>query len=98
MGKKLYVGNLSFDTTDADLRGLFEPLGVCESVAVIMDRDTGRSRGFAFVEMGSPGEAEVAVTTLNGSELQGRALTVSEARERTNDKGRSGGYSGPQGH
>jgi len=97
MGKKLYIGNLSFDTTSADLKALFEPIGICESVSVIMDRDTGRSRGFAFVEMGSPGEARAAVTKLDGSEFQGRSLTVCEARERT-ERSSAGGYSGPQGH
>lgn len=90
MGKKLYIGNLSFDVTDADLKELFTPLGACESVSLITDRDTGRSRGFAFVEMSSSSEAEAAIAQLNGTELHGRALTVSEARER------SGGSSQPR--
>src|SRR2546430_817582 len=82
MGKKLFVGNLSFDTTSADLEALFSQAGTCESAAVITDRATGRSRGFGFVEMSSASEAERAVAELNGHELQGRKLNVSEARER----------------
>src|SRR5438094_580529 len=81
MGKKLFVGNLSFDTTSADLEALFSQAGTCESAAVITDRATGRSRGFGFVEMSSASEAERAVAELNGHELQGRKLNVSEARE-----------------
>ncbi len=83
MGKKLYVGNLSFDTTSADLEALFAPFGTCESSAVITDRDTGRSRGFGFVEMSSSSEAQAAIAALNGREHQGRTLTVNEARERS---------------
>lgn len=98
MGKKLYIGNLSFDTTDADLKALFSPLGACDSVSLITDRETGRSRGFAFVEMSSSSEAEAAIAQLNGSELQGRSLKVSEARERASDRNRSRGYSGVRGH
>ena len=89
MGRKLYVGNLAFAVTDRDLEGLFAEAGACESVAVITDRDTGRSRGFGFVEMGSDSDAEKAIGQLNGREFMGRALNVSEAREREN--GRSGG-------
>src|SRR5205809_856291 len=90
MGKKLFVGNLSFDTTSADLEALFSQAGTCESAAVITDRATGRSRGFGFVEMSSASEAERAITELNGHELQGRKLNVSEARERAGGGGGSG--------
>jgi len=82
MGKRLFVGNLSFDTSDADLRGLFSTVGTCVSVSIMMDRMTGRSRGFGFVEMSAPDEAQRAITQLNGRELQDRAISVSEARER----------------
>jgi RNA recognition motif-containing protein len=87
MGKKLYVGNLAFATTSADLEQLFSEVGTCESAAVITDRATGRSRGFGFVEMSSESEAEKAISDLNGRELQGRKLNVSEARERTGGGG-----------
>src|SRR5437016_3409951 len=93
MGKKLFVGNLSCDTTSADLEALFSQAGTCESASVITDRATGRSRGFGFVEMSSASEAERAITELNGHELQGRKLNVSEAREGTGGAGggRGGG-------
>src|SRR5206468_12453770 len=94
MGKKLFVGNLSFDTTSADLEALFSQAGTCESAAVITDRATGRSRGFGFVEMSSASEAERAVAELNGHELQGRKLNVSEARERAGGGGGGGGGGG----
>ena len=87
MGKKLFVGNLSFDTTSEDLEAFFSEVGTCESVSVITDRETGRSRGFGFVEMSQISEAEQAIAELNGRELQGRPLTVSEARERSRDRG-----------
>src|SRR5215813_5248383 len=90
MGKKLFVGNLSFDTTSADLESLFSQAGTCESASVITDRATGRSRGFGFVEMSSQSEAERAMADLHGHELQGRKLTVSEARERTGGGGGGG--------
>jgi len=90
MGKKLFVGNLSYETTSADLEALFSPVGPCESATVITDRDTGRSRGFGFVEMSSSSEAQAAVTELNGHELGGRTLNVSEARERSGGGHRSG--------
>jgi len=83
MGRKIFIGNLSFDTTSQDLEGLFAKFGTCESAAVITDRATGRSRGFGFVEMTSSGDAQKAIAELNGQEVQGRALNVSEARERT---------------
>jgi RNA recognition motif-containing protein len=91
MGKKLFVGNLSFDTTSDDLQDLFAQIGTCESARVITDRDTGRSRGFGFVEMGSNGEASRAVTELNGREVGGRQINVSEARE---PSGGGGGFGG----
>jgi RNA recognition motif-containing protein len=91
MGKKLFVGNLSYDTTGEDLKELFSQAGTCESASVITDRATGRSRGFGFVEMSTAAEAERATNELNGHELQGRRLTVSEARERTGGGGGGGG-------
>jgi RNA recognition motif-containing protein len=96
MGKKLFIGNLSFDTTTSDLEELFGGVGTCQSVAVITDRATGRSRGFGFVEMNSAAEAQKAITELNGKELQGRTLNVSEAKERSSDGGggRGGGGGG----
>ena len=93
MGKKIFVGNLSFDTTSADLESLFSQVGTCESVSVVTDRETGRSRGFGFVEMNSAEEAEKAIAALNGRELQGRALNVSEARERSGGGERARGFS-----
>ena len=80
MSKKLYVGNLSFQTTEADLTNMFEPYGTVESARIIMDRDTGRSKGFAFVEMSEDEAAEKAIAALNGQEFGGRALTVNEAK------------------
>src|SRR5262249_4004999 len=97
MGKKLFVGNLSFDTTSADLEALFAEAGTCQWAAVIPDRGTGRSRGFGFVEMGSEEEAERAIAELNGRELQGRKLNVSEARERAGGGGGGGGGGRPRG-
>lgn len=79
MTKKLYVGNLSFQTTEDELENLFAQIGGVESVRIITDRDTGRSRGFGFVEMGD-GDADKAIEQLNGNEFDGRALTVNEAR------------------
>lgn len=97
MGKKIFVGNLSFDTTSADLEALFSEVGHCESASVITDRATGRSRGFGFVEMSSAPEAQQAINTLNGRELQGRTLNVSEAKERTGGGGGGGGGDRPRG-
>ena len=90
MGKKLYVGNLSYGTTDSDLQNLFGPHGTVQSAQVIMDRDTGRSKGFGFVEMDSGEQAQAAITALNGQEVNGRALTVNEARPREERNGRGG--------
>ena len=98
MGKKLFVGNLSFDTSDKDLREFFSTVGTCVSATVLTDRATGRSRGFGFVEMESEGEAQRAITQLNDQELQGRRISVSEARERSGPSpGRSPGFSRPFG-
>ncbi|MFQ5877032.1 MAG: RNA recognition motif domain-containing protein [Acidobacteriota bacterium] len=83
MSRKIFVGNLSFDTADADLRELFSRAGTCESATVVRDRITGRPRGFGFVEMSSADEAQRAISELDGSELQGRTINVSEARERS---------------
>ena len=91
MAKKVYVGNLSYGTTDSDLRTMFEEFGSVESAQVIMDRESGRSKGFGFVEMGSDQEAQAAINALNGKEVGGRALTVNEARPREDRGGRSGG-------
>ncbi len=93
MAKKLYVGNLSYDSTDSDLREMFEEHGAVESAQVIMDRDSGRSKGFGFVEMPNDQEAQAAMNALNGQEVNGRALTVNEARPRE-DRGGGGGGGG----
>ena len=90
MGKKLYVGNLSYRMTDSDLEQLFASHGSVTSAQVIMDRDTGRSKGFGFVEMGSDQDATAAITALNGKEIEGRSLTVNEARPKE-DRGGGGG-------
>ena len=91
MGKKLYVGNLPFDTTSEDLQALFGKIGPCDSASVITDRATGRSRGFGFVEMTSSSDAEKAISQLDRSDFGGRQLTVNEARERTGGGGGGGG-------
>lgn len=93
LSKKIYVGNLPFSTTDAELRRLFEQHGTVDSVNVIMDRETGRPRGFAFVEMSDAGSAAAAITTLNGREIDGRSLRVNEAQERGAGGG-GGGFGG----
>ena len=85
----LYVGGLSFDTTDDGLKTFFEQAGTVESASVITDRDSGRSRGFGFVEMATEAEASKAIEDLNGKMLDGRTLTVNEARPRTEKGGRS---------
>ena len=87
MGKKLYVGNLTYDMTDSDLQSLFEPHGTVQSAQVIMDRETSRSKGFGFVEMGNDQEAQAAIAGLNGKDKEGRALTVNEARPREERSG-----------
>jgi RNA recognition motif-containing protein len=90
MGKKLYVGNLAYETTSQDLQELFAQAGVCDSAAVITDRSTGQSRGFGFVEMGSNAEAQKAIQQFDGHDLKGRALRVNEAREESRGGGRGG--------
>jgi cold-inducible RNA-binding protein len=85
--KNLFIGNMSFKTTEADLRSLFEPFGVISRVNVVTDRDTGQARGFGFVEMSDDGEAQKAIASLNGKELDGRALNVNEARPKTERSG-----------
>lgn len=91
MGKKLYVGNLPFSATDQTLQETFSQCGTVESAKVITDRDSGRSKGFGFVEMSSDAEAADAISKFNGAELEGRALTVNEARPM---EPRSGGFGG----
>ncbi len=90
--KKIFVGNFSFQTTDSELRSLFEPHGAVDSVTIVTDRDTGRSRGFAFVEMANNSEADAAILALNGSDFGGRPLTVNEARPKADRGGSRGGY------
>ncbi len=92
--KKLYVGNLAFSTTESDLRAMFAPYGAVESASLVTDRDTGRSRGFGFVEMTNDAEAAAAISGLNGKDSGGRPLTVNEARPRTERSGGSGGGGG----
>jgi cold-inducible RNA-binding protein len=91
MGKKLFVGNLSFSTTGTDLESLFASAGTVESATVVSDRDTGRSRGFGFVEMSSSSEAGKAITELNGRDVGGRQINVSEAKAREPRSGGGGG-------
>ena len=97
MGKKLYVGNLSYDVDSSALEQLFSAHGTVESAQIINDRDTGRSKGFGFVEMGSDSEAQAAIAALNGQEHGGRALTVNEAKPRE-DRGGGGGGGGRGGY
>jgi RNA recognition motif-containing protein len=92
MGKKLYVGNLAYSVSDSDLQRIFEEFGTVVSAQVIMDRDTGRSKGFGFVEMSGDSEAQAAIEGLNSKEVEGRALTVNEARPKP--EGGRGGYGG----
>jgi RNA recognition motif-containing protein len=93
MGKKLYVGNLPYSVTSSTLEQLFGEHGTVQSAQVIMDRDSGRSKGFGFVEMGSDQEAQTAISAMNGKEVEGRALTVNEARPKE-EGGRGGGRGG----
>lgn len=97
MGKKLYVGNLTYETTTADLEALFGQFGTVQSAQVIADRDTGRSKGFGFVEMSSEQEAQTAIAGLSGKEIQGRTLTVNEAKPREDRGGGGGGGRGGYG-
>ena len=94
MGSKLYVGNLSYNTTSSDLEQLCAGHGTVQSAEVIQDRDTGRSKGFGFVQMGSDDEAQAAIAALNGKEVDGRALTVNEAKPREDRPRKSGGGGG----
>jgi RNA recognition motif-containing protein len=94
MGRKLYVGNLTYGVTDAVLQQLFEAHGTVQSAQVITDRDTGQSKGFGFVEMGSDQEAQAAIAALNGKDHNGRSLTVNEAKPKTNGGGRGGSGGG----
>ena len=105
---KLYVGNLAFQTSSEDLQQLFAQAGTVESASVVEDRDTGRSRGFGFVEMSSKEEGEAAIQQFNGKEVNGRSLTVNEAKPRENrgggggrgfggNRGGGGGYGGNRG-
>ena len=97
MATKLYVGNLSFDTTENDLRRLFEAFGTVTSCNLIMDKMTDKSRGFAFVELSSPAEATKAIAEMNGKEVGGRALTVNEAKPREDRPRGGGGFGGGNG-
>jgi len=94
---KIYVGNLSYEVTEEDLRQAFEQSGQVESVRIINDKYSGRSKGFGFVEMPSNVEGQAAIEGLNGKELKGRALKVNEARPRTENRGDRGGYGGGRG-
>ena len=93
MSSKLYVGNLAFQTSSEDLRQLFAQAGTVESATVVEDRDTGRSRGFGFVEMSTKEEAQAAISQFNGQDVNGRSLTVNEAKPRE-DRGGGGGRGG----
>jgi RNA recognition motif-containing protein len=98
MGRKIYVGNLAYGVGGSDLERMFEEFGTVQSVQVIMDRETGRSKGFGFVEMGSDQEAQTAIAALHGKEMDGRTLTVNEARPREDRGGEGrGGYGGGRG-
>ncbi len=92
MGKKLYVGNLGYDVSNADLEAMLSPHGTVQSAEVIMDRSTGQSKGFGFVEMNSDAEAQAAIAALDGQDQGGRAIKVNEAKPREPRSG--GGYGG----
>ncbi|MBC7782617.1 MAG: RNA-binding protein, partial [Burkholderiales bacterium] len=91
MGRKLYVGNLNYQTDSSELQELFSQFGTVESAEIIADRETGRSKGFGFVQMGTDDEAAAAISGMNGKEINGRALTVNEAKPKEN---RGGGFGG----
>jgi RNA recognition motif-containing protein len=95
--KNIFVGNLDFSATESSVRALFEPFGAIERVNLVTDRDTGRSRGFAFVEMTDAAEADKAIAALNGTDQNGRALNVNEARPKTEGGGRGFGGGGGAG-
>ncbi len=92
--KNIFVGNLNFNTSEEDLRQLFEPYGQVDRVSIMTDRDTGRSRGFGFVEMANAEEGEKAIAALNGQEIGGRTLNINEARPKTERSGGGGGGGG----
>ncbi len=92
MGRKLYVGNLSFDVNDGTLQQIFAEYGTVDSASVIIDRDSGRSKGFGFVEMSSDDEAQAAASALDGTEHSGRTIKVNEAKPRTGGGGGGGGF------
>jgi len=92
--KNIFVGNLSFNTGEDELRQLFEPFGQVDRVSILTDRETGRSRGFGFVEMGNAEEGDKAITALNGSQFGGRAINVNEARPKAERAGGGGGGGG----
>ena len=94
MGKKLYVGNLPFSAADATLADMFSQCGTVESAKIIMDRDSGRSKGFGFVEMSSDAEATAAINKFNGQDYEGRPMTVNEAKPMAPREGRGGGFGG----
>src|SRR5437660_2767135 len=98
MGKKLYVGNMSYDVDSSALEQMFAAHGTVESAQIISDRDTGRSKGFGFVEMSSDAEAQAAIAAMNGQEHGGRALTVNEAKPKENRSGGGGGGGGRGGY
>lgn len=98
LGKKLYCGNLSYEVSTSDLEQLFGAFGQVENAQIVIDRDTGRSKGFGFVEMNSDSEAEAAINGLNESMQGGRSLTVNEAKPRESRSGSGGGYGGGRGH
>ena len=93
---KLYVGNMSFDSSETELRKAFEAFGAVDSVTIIMDRDTGRSKGFGFVEMSNDAEGKKAIEGMNGKDFMGRTLNVNEARPRTDGPRRGGSGGGPR--
>lgn len=97
MGKKIYVGNLPYTASNEDLSTVFSDFGNVESAKIITDRDTGRSKGFGFVEMSSDDEAEQAIEALNGKDFQGRNITVNEAKPQAPRESRGGGFGGPRG-
>ena len=97
MGRKLYVGNLTYGVTNSTLEQMFAVHGTVESAQVIMDRDTGRSKGFGFVEMKTDQEAQAAIAAMNGKDFEGRALTVNEAKPREDRGGSRGGSGGGRG-
>ena len=94
MGRRLFVGNLSYNATEVSLRELFGQVGTVSEAKIVMDRETGRPRGFGFVEMSSDQEARAAIEQLNGRDVDGRAISVNEAQERSAGGGRGGGFGG----